>query len=95
MDTKKKLSVSYAVIGVLAVALIVSLFFNFHEPATLGSVLENGKQDITAQRDKIREDCSSTDAAVRKQCGDDLQELADILREFSKDLDKATTTPSR
>ncbi len=92
MDHKKSAQTAWTVAAVLAVLLIIALGFWWNAKHDLAKVLESGKQDITAQRDKIRADCALTDAASKAQCGQDLQDLADILREFSTNVAHATTT---
>jgi len=92
MDTKKQLTLAWTVAGILAVLLVIALFFLMGERNDLGSVLEEGREDITAQRDEIREACNSTDEASRARCNESLEELADILREFSLEIERATST---
>jgi len=92
MDTKKQLTLAWTVAGILAVLLVIALFFLMNPKKDLGTVLQEGKEDITEQRDRIAETCSGTDADSKADCADELEELADILRDFSKEIDKATST---
>ncbi len=92
MNTKKQLTIAWTIAGILAVLLLIALYFVLNPKKDLGTVLQEGQQDITAQRDKIRADCNSTDLDKKAACAADLQDLSDILREFSKDVAHATST---
>ncbi len=92
MDSKKKLTLAWTVAGILAVLLAIALFFLMNQPKDLDTVLQEGKEDVTAQRDRVAEACNGDDAKSQAKCQDELQELSDILRDFSKDIDKATST---
>jgi len=92
METKKQLTIAWTVAGILAVLLLIALYFVMNPEKSLDTVLQEGKEDISAQRDRIEESCSGTDAASQEKCQDDLDELADILRDFSKDIEKASST---
>ena len=91
MDLKKKLTLAWTVAGILAVLLAVSLFFLMNPEKSLNTVLEEGKQDVTEQRADVAAACEG-DSADKAKCDAELDELAQILREFSRDIDKATTT---
>lgn len=91
MDTKKKLTLAWTVAGILAVLLIIALYFVMNPKKDLDTVLQEGKEDITEQRDRITEVCDGPEAN-EGDCQNELDELADILRDFSKDIDKATST---
>jgi hypothetical protein len=95
MDSKKKLTLAWTVAGILAVLLVIALFFLANQPKDLTSVLEEGREDLTEQRDRIAESCNGTDAASKEECQDRLEELSDILREFSRDIDKATSSAAQ
>jgi signal transduction histidine kinase len=95
MDSQKKLTLAWTVAGILAVLLVISLFFLMNQPKDLDTVLQEGKEDVTAQRDQVAEACNGSDAQSKARCQDELQELADILRDFSKDIDKATSTAAQ
>jgi hypothetical protein len=94
MDTKKQLTIAWTVAGILAVLLLISLYFVMNPKKDLGTVLQEGKEDISAQRDRISESCNGTDTKSREDCQKELDELADILRDFSKDIRRATSTPA-
>lgn len=91
MTQKNKLTLAWTVAGILAVLLIIALYFVANPRKDLQTVLEEGKEDITEQRDRIREVCEGT-AANQNDCQDELDDLAEILRDFSRDIDKATTS---
>lgn len=92
MDSKTKLTLAWTIAGILAVLLAITLFFLVNQPKDLDQVLQEGKEDITAKRDEVAKACNGSDAASKAKCQDELRELSDILRDFSKDIDKATTT---
>ncbi len=94
MDTKKQLTIAWTVAGILAVLLLISLYFVMNPKKDLGTVLQNGKEDISEQRNRIRESCNGTDTKSREECQRDLDELTNILRDFSKDIRRATSTPA-
>lgn len=92
MDTKKKLTLAWAVAGILAIALIVALVALMNQEKDLATVLEEGREDITEQRDRIADACEGPDAESQERCQNELEELSDILRDFSRDLDRASST---
>jgi hypothetical protein len=75
MKTKTQLTFAWSLVVVLAILLAITGFFLMKA----GS----GEQNISEKRDAIREHCSQSDAESRKACAKDLQEMSDILREFS------------
>jgi len=92
MNTKKQLTIAWTVAGILAILFLVALYFAMNPQKSLGTVLQEGREDISEQRDRIKESCEGTDAASQADCQDELDELADILREFSRDIERATST---
>ncbi|KND46995.1 MAG: hypothetical protein AB199_01005 [Parcubacteria bacterium C7867-004] len=92
MDTKKQLTLAWTVAGILAVLLVISVYFIMNPKRDLDTVLQDGKEEIAAQRDEIRKNCANTDDLSKKRCQKDLDELADILKDFSKDITKASST---
>lgn len=89
MDSKKKLTLAWTVAGILAVLLVISLFFLMNQEKDLGTVLQEGKEEVTAQRDRVAEACDGTDPDA---CNRELEDLSNILKEFSKDITKATSS---
>ena len=75
MNTKKQLAFAWTLVGVLAVLLLIAAYF-----LTIPAAKD---QNVTAQRDLIREHCSQTDADSKAACAKDLQDLGDMLREFT------------
>jgi predicted MarR family transcription regulator len=92
MNANAKLTLAWTVAGILAVGLIVALIALANREPDLGTVLEDGREEVTAQRDRIREACNGTDAASQRACNEELEDLADILREFSQEIDRATSS---
>lgn len=72
--------------AVLGGALIISLLVIWNDHKTIKALQDPAHQNITAQRDIIREDCSATDPVSKEKCADDLQALSELLGEFSKTL---------
>lgn len=95
MDTKKQLTIAWVIAGILAVGLIIALVALMNQKKDLGTVLQEGREDLTEQRDRIAEACQSEDAASQRRCQNELDELSDILRDFSRDIDRATSTAER
>lgn len=81
--------------GVLVVVVIILLVMMWNawdrEQHDLGHVLQAGKEDVTAARADIQEKCRGPQAD-EAACQRSLDALADILKEFSKDVNAATTT---
>lgn len=75
MNTKKQLTLAWTLVVVLAVLLAISGYFLSSPNASKGNISE--KQDL------IREHCAGTDPASKEACAKDLQDLGDMLREFS------------
>lgn len=90
MDTNESRT-AWIVAGVLLVLLIIVGYLWLSQKQDLNTVLQNGKTDIASIRDQITEDCQGpnmdTDA-----CKADLNDLASILRDFSADVQAASTT---
>ena len=89
MDSKKQLTLAWTVAGILAVLLAISLFFLMNPERTLDTVLQEGKEDITTQRERVAEACDGSSPA---ECNQELEDLSTILREFSEDISRATST---
>lgn len=90
MSTKTHLKLAWAVAAVLAIALAVSLYVIAHPKKDLGTVLQEGSENVTAERDRIKASCNGTTDADHAACQQALSELTRILKEFSKDLEKAS-----
>ncbi len=84
MNIKKQLTVAWSLVVVLGFLLIVSLFF-------LANPRGQKDTNITAQRDLVREYCTKTDQESKDACAKELQDLSDMLRDFSTDLTKDAT----
>ncbi len=75
MKTKTQLTFAWSLVVVLAILLAITGFFLMKAGSS--------DQNISEKRDAIREHCSQSDAESRNACAKDLQEMSDILREFS------------
>lgn len=90
MNTKKQLTIAWSICAVLAIALIAALVVIMDQKKDLSTVLEEGSSTITEQRDRIAAVCEGTDTESQNRCQDELNRMANILREFSRDLQRAT-----
>ncbi len=89
---EKKLTLAYALAVILALMLVAAILFIIKDHKTIQTLKADAAQNITAQRDVIREDCSASDAGAAKRCADDLQNLSDLLSKFQVTNPTATTT---
>ncbi len=83
MTLKQQLALAWTLVGVLAVLLAIAGFF-------LSDARVQNK-NITEKRDLIREHCVATDAESKALCAQDLQDLTDLLKEFSMEMAKGAT----
>ncbi len=83
--------------GVLALVVVILLAMMWSawsmEQKSLDHVLEEGKEDVVEARAAIEMKCRGPQAN-EAQCQDALEDLADILKEFSKDVNAASTSGS-
>ena len=84
-------SVSWMIAVVLFIALIIVGYLWINTRRDLANVLAENRGDIMTQRDEIAAKCIGANAD-REACDEALDELADILREFSAELSVAATT---
>lgn len=91
MDTKEART-AWIVAGVLAILLVIAVVLWVNAKRDLDAVLTEGREDITQVRDRIAVDCRASDTASQERCQDHLEDLADILREFSEDIENAPQT---
>lgn len=80
MTLKQQLALAWTLVGVLAVLLAIAGFFL--------SDAGTKNKNITEKRDLIREHCSATDTQSKALCAQDLQDLTDLLKEFSAEMAK-------
>jgi hypothetical protein len=83
---QQKLVTTRWIAGVLGVLLVIAIIIIWNDHKTITALEAPARQNITAQRDIIREDCTATDADSRLKCADDLQSLSDLLAQFSKTI---------
>jgi hypothetical protein len=81
--------VAWIVAGVLGFIVLVLLIYigSVSSNDNLGSVLDEGRSTIGAERQEIRERCA--DNINSSDCQEALEELTDILRAFNRDLTRA------
>ena len=82
---------AWIVAGILLVLLVIVAYLWISTKADLNTVLENGKQSIKSEQAQIAQDCQgpTRNEAVCKQ---DLADLSDILKEFSANVQEASTS---
>lgn len=88
-----KTNTGWIVAGVLAVALIIMgvvMWGDWKRETDVGYVLKEGQEDIVRARSDIERECAADKNSAG--CQEALDELAELLREFGRDLDYATTT---
>jgi hypothetical protein len=78
MNTKKQLTLAWTIVAVLAVLLAIAGYF-LANPSLKDA-------NISAQKDVVRESCAKTDQASKDICAKELQDMSDMLREFSATL---------
>jgi len=90
MDTRES-NLAWIIAGILFVLLIVVGYLWYSNTHDLDNVLEDGQEDIGYYRDEIAKHCRGPEAD-EEQCAEDMEDLSDLLREFSEDIDAAATT---
>ena len=89
-DKQQDATIAWVVAGILAVLLVIAVIFWLNARNDLNNVLANGSDQITAQRMKIAQDCGT--AGDKNACSQDLADLASILKDFSANVQTATST---
>lgn len=84
-------NLAWWIAGILLVLLIIVGYLWLSSRNDLNAVLENGKNAIAAERDQISVDCQGA-KMNRDACNRDLTDLTAILKEFSQNLETATTS---
>lgn len=95
MNTKNQLALAWTLVAVLATALIISLLFLLTPKKELGTVLSEGQETLTEQRETIAEACRNEDTANAQACQEALNGLSDLLKEFSQDLQRHVPAQTR
>ena len=90
---QQKLATMQIIAGLLGILLVIAIIVVVNQHKTITELKCPAKQNITAQRDIIREDCTATDPNSVERCADDLQALSDLLAQFSKAVHTGTSTP--
>jgi len=84
-------STPWLIAGIAIVLLVIVAWLWMGTKRDLESVLADSRADIADQRAVIAEKCTGPQAD-KEECDEALDEMADILREFSADLNTAATT---
>jgi hypothetical protein len=86
----------WIVAGVLAVVIVILLAMMWQqwnkEQHNLGMVLENGQERVAAARNQIAEDCQGSEGTEAASCKADLDQLSQVLEQFSKSITTATSS---
>lgn len=90
MDTRES-NIAWWISGVLLILLIIVGYLWLSSKQDLSTVLANGHDAISAEREQIQKDCVDQNSLACKQ---DLSDLESILQEFSDNLRQATVTAS-
>lgn len=82
------------ILGIIVVVLLIILMGYWNaDDRELGNVLEQGEANLAEVRAEVGEKCTGPQGTNSTACQDALDELSDVLQEFSEDLETATTTP--
>ncbi len=83
----------WIIAGILAVVVIIMLFMMWNDANSknLGNVLEEGRTSIIDLRAEIEKKCEGPEAD-EKACQDAIDDLSEVLKEFSEDVEAASTT---
>ncbi len=84
----------WIIAGILAIVVVIMLFMMWNDANTkdLGNVLEEGRTSIIDMRAEVEKKCQGPEAN-EAECQDALEELSEVLQEFSEDVNEASTTP--
>lgn len=83
---EKKLTFARTLAAVFGAALVIALIVIWNNHTTIKELQDPNRNNITVQRDLIREACSGNSPADVERCADQLQRLSELLTEFSKGL---------
>jgi len=81
---EKKLATARTLAGILAILLVIAIIVIASDQKTISELRAPAMQNITAQQDIIREDCTASDPSSQERCAQDLQNLSELLGKFSK-----------
>ncbi len=90
MDTRES-NTAWIIAGILFVLLIVVGYLWLSAPKDVQAVLDEGYDNIAAQREELARACQSPEG-TREDCEEELQDLSELLAEFSAEIDAATTS---
>lgn len=86
----------WGVAAALAIVVVILLGFIWKTQYDLAHdfdyVLDQNGDEIVAVRAEVADRCSGTNPLDNPDCQEALDQLADVLRDFSRDLDNFSTT---
>jgi hypothetical protein len=91
---EQKLATTRVIAGALAVLLAIAIVIIINDHKAIADLRSSGRQNITAQRDIIRQDCAATDPSSVERCAQDLKNLSDLLAQFSRHPQANTPLPT-
>lgn len=89
MDTRES-NLAWWIAGILLILLIIVSYLWLSQKQSLPTVLDNGQNAISAERDQIAKDCNPD--ANTPACKQDLSDLSSILAQFSANINNSSTT---
>lgn len=86
----------WIIAGLLAIVLIIVLvmMWNGSHNKDLGNVLEEGRTNLIDVRAEIEKKCQGPEMN-QKDCQAALDDLEDVLKDFKKDVNTATTSQAQ
>lgn len=83
-----------AVLALVVIALLWMLWYRYNqEEHDLGFVLQQGKEDISTERDRILRTCNGPNAD-QAACQEELTNLSELLAAFKANVENASTSSS-
>jgi hypothetical protein len=92
-DAAKGWMISTIVLAIVVVILLIMMWSNWNSRHDLDTVLNNGSDNVAAMKAQIQTDCQGANAD-QARCDADLNQLSDVLKEFSANLTTATPAAS-
>lgn len=91
MDTRES-KTAWTIAGILLVLLLVVGYLWLSSPRDLDTVLREGTDDVATQRMELERVCDEDRNS--EECQQEIRELTDLLREFTAEINAATSSAS-